>query len=57
MKVSLYCYNKDGKPYYKVYRKRYEKIEKVGDYIFISLDRYNTVLCREKDIITMIFYP
>ena len=56
MKVTAYCYDKDGKPFKKIDCKSFTKIEDIGSCIMVTLDRYHTVLLDKKNFINFVFY-
>ena len=56
MKVTAYCYGKDGKPFKKIDCKSFTKIEDIGSCIMVTLDRYHTALLDKKNFINFVFY-
>ena len=56
MKLTAYCYDKDGKMYKKIDTQTFTKIEDIGSCIMVTLDRYHTVLIDKKKFINFVFY-
>ena len=56
MKVTAYCYDKDGKMYKKIDTQTFTKIEDIGSCVMVTLDRYHTVLIDKKNFINFVFY-
>lgn len=57
MKVTAYCYDKDGKMYKKIDTQKFIKIEDIGSCIMVTLDRYHTVLIDKKIFINFVIFP
>ena len=57
MKITAYCYDKDGKAFKKIDCKPFTKIEDIGSCIMVTLDRYHTTLIDKNNFMNFVIFP
>lgn len=57
MKITAYCYDKEGKMYKKIDKQTFTKIEDIGSCIMVTLDRYHTTLIDKNNLMNFVIFP